>query len=205
MTANDGWPAIIRSYVLLTWRFRNMVEQGANDGPRTMKDDANAKAGDVPAFSHGQRSGRRSAVLAAGCVLAALLGGLAGAPAPFGPALAHAQSHMFSVCGVVRTTCVVDGDTIWLEGVKIRIANIDTPEISQPQCSREYDLGIKARDRLVALLNQGAFSAVAVGNRDEDRYGRKLRVLVRNGRSLGDQLVAEGLARTWTGRKESWC
>ena len=33
--------------------------------------------------------------------------------------------------------------------------------------------------------------------RDEDRYGRKLRVVVRNGRSLGDQLVSEGLARTW--------
>ncbi len=31
-----------------------------------------------------------------------------------------------------RRTCVVDGDTIWLEGVKIRIADIDTPEISQP-------------------------------------------------------------------------
>jgi len=28
--------------------------------------------------------------------------------------------------------------------------------------------------------------------RDEDRYGRKLRVVVRNGRSLGDQLVSEG-------------
>lgn len=170
-----------------------------------MSEDASAKAGDVLTFPDRQRSGRRSAVLAAGCFLVALLGGLAGVPVPFGPVRAEAQSLTFSVCGVVRTTCVVDGDTIWLDGVKIRIADIDTPEISQPQCSREYDLGIRARDRLVALLNQGVFSAVAVGNRDQDGYGRKLRVLVRNGRSLGDQLVAEGLARTWTGRKESWC
>ena len=35
--------------------------------------------------------------------------------------------------------------------------------------------------------------------RNEDRYGRKLRVVVRNGRSLGDWLVSEGLARTWGG------
>lgn len=104
-----------------------------------------------------------------------------------------------------RRTCVVDGDTIWLEGVKIRIADIDTPEISQPKCDYEYDLGIKARDRLVVLLNQGEFEAVTIGSRDEDQYGRKLRVLLRNGRSIGDQLVAEGLARTWSGRREPWC
>lgn len=38
-------------------------------------------------------------------------------------------------------------------------------------------------------------------SRDEDRYGRKLRVLVRNGRSLGDILVSEGLA--WRERGEA--
>ena len=113
--------------------------------------------------------------------------------------------HSFAVCGMVRRTCVIDGDTIWLEGVKIRIADIDTPEISQPRCDIEYDLGIRARDRLVVLLNQGEFSAVPIGNRDEDQYGRKLRVLMRDGRSIGDQLVAEGLARTWSGRREPWC
>ncbi|MBY8335593.1 thermonuclease family protein [Alteriqipengyuania sp. NZ-12B] len=106
---------------------------------------------------------------------------------------------------MVRRTCVVDGDTIWLEGVKIRIADIDAPEISQPKCDDEYELGIKARDRLVVLLNQGDFEAVTIGSRDEDQYGRKLRVLLRDGRSIGNQLVAEGLARTWSGRREPWC
>ena len=151
--------------------------------------------------------------------LAGIAGGLGWAAYPFVPGEARAVADRsaglsgrpvpiarFTLChSGGGSNCVVDGDTFRMNGAKIRIADIDTPEISQPQCSREYDLGIKARDRLVALLNQGAFSAVAVGNRDEDRYGRKLRVLVRNGRSLGDQLVAEGLARTWTGRKESWC
>ena len=120
--------------------------------------------------------------------------------------LTSAATFSFSLCaGSSDTNCVVDGDTIWLEGVKIRVADIDTPEISQPRCDYEYELGIKARDRLVTLLNQGEFSAVPIGNRDEDQYGRKLRVLKRDGRSLGDQLVAEGLARTWTGRREPWC
>lgn len=100
---------------------------------------------------------------------------------------------------------MVDGDTIWLEGAKIRIADIDTPEISSPQCDAEYERGILARDRLVVLLNEGEFELRPIGNRDEDQYGRKLRVIMQNGRSLGDQLVSENLARTWTGRRESWC
>lgn len=101
--------------------------------------------------------------------------------------------------------CVVDGDTLWLKGEKIRVADIDAPETHPPRCQREADLGKRATLRLYELVNAGPFAAVAVGNRDTDRYGRKLRVLVREGRSLGDVLVGEGLARTWSGRREPWC
>lgn len=39
------------------------------------------------------------------------------------------ETRSFPICnGPLRTTCVVDGDTIWMGGVKIRIADIDTPE-----------------------------------------------------------------------------
>lgn len=119
--------------------------------------------------------------------------------------VAETSSPRFELCGMVRRTCVVDGDTFWLDGEKIRIADIDTPEISEPKCDAEYQLGMKATHRLRDLLNEGAFEVRPIGNRDEDRFGRKLRVVVRGGRSLGDQLVGEGLARTWTGRREPWC
>lgn len=104
-----------------------------------------------------------------------------------------------------RTTCVVDGDTIWIAGEKIRIADIDAPEISEPKCQSELALGNRATARLIELINAGPFELKAWPGRDEDRYGRKLRVLVRDGRSLGDILVSEGLARTWSGRREPWC
>jgi endonuclease YncB( thermonuclease family) len=52
---------------------------------------------------------------------------------------------------------------------------------------------------------EAPFEVAPIGGRDEDRYGRKLRIVTRGGRSLGDVLVAEGLARTWTGRREPWC
>ena len=112
----------------------------------------------------------------------------------------------YSICaGSVRVHCLVDGDTLWHEGVKIRIADIDTPEIGDPQCASEAALGVKATKRMLQLVNAGPFQMQAWPGRDEDKYGRKLRVLVRDGRSLGDILVSEGLARTWTGRRQPWC
>jgi len=111
----------------------------------------------------------------------------------------------FGLCGEgPRATCVVDGDTIWLYGTKIRIADINAPEISQPGCPYEAELGQQATRRLLNLLNEGAFSVELTG-RDADRYGRKLRVITRQGESLGDVLVAEGLAEYWTGSRRNWC
>lgn len=91
------------------------------------------------------------------------------------------------------------------EGTKIRIADIDTPEVSEPKCSSEAALSAKATQRLLQLVNAGPFEMQSWQGRDEDKYGRKLRVIVRNGQSLGDILVSEGLARTWSGRREPWC
>ncbi len=101
------------------------------------------------------------------------------------------------------TIDVIDGDTFRFEGQKIRIADIDTPELAG-RCAEEKALAARATDRLAVLLAQGPFTLEPV-DRDEDRYGRKLRVVTRGGRSIGDQLVSEGLARTWSGRREPWC
>ena len=114
-------------------------------------------------------------------------------------------ARRFELCEQIRYTCVVDGDTFWLDGDKIRIADIDTPEISQPKCEEEYDLGMRATYRLLDLLNAGPFELASIPGRDKDQYGRLLRVVIRNGHSVGDRLVSEGLARTWSGRREPWC
>jgi len=101
--------------------------------------------------------------------------------------------------------CVVDGDTFWIDGEKVRIADIDTPETHPSRCAEEARLGNAATDRLQALLNAGAFELEPI-RRDTDRYGRKLRIVVRNGQSLGGVLVSEGLARNYAGgRRDGWC
>jgi micrococcal nuclease len=99
---------------------------------------------------------------------------------------------------------VIDGDTFEQGGVKIRIADIDTPELAG-QCADEIRRARQARERMHALLHAGPFELHRISGRDEDRNGRKLRIVTREGRSLGDQLVAEGLARTWSGRRQPWC
>lgn len=100
--------------------------------------------------------------------------------------------------------CVIDGDTFWYEGEKIRIADINTPEVSDPDCAREAELGARATERLQTLLNNGAFELETV-DRDRDKHGRLLRVVTRDGTSLGATLVNEGLAEDWQGYRRDWC
>ena len=114
------------------------------------------------------------------------------------------QARFEGCTSAPRITCVVDGDTFWYRGSKIRIADINTPETHQPGCAAERALGQRASRRLTQLLNAGAFTLLRDG-RDEDRYRRKLRVVARGGRSLGEVLVSEGLAERWTGKRRDWC
>ena len=100
--------------------------------------------------------------------------------------------------------CVIDGDTFYFRKQSIRIADIDAPETHPPRCVREAELGAAATRRLRDLLNAGPFQ-MHTGTRDEDRYGRKLRTVLRDGESLGAILITEGLARRWTGSRQTWC
>lgn len=113
---------------------------------------------------------------------------------------------VFTLCtDAPRTTCVVDGDTFWLNGEKVRIADINAPETHGAGCASEQALGERATRRLIVLLNAGPFELAVSGNRTTDRYGRSLRVVERGGRSIGAQLVNEGLAEPWRGKRSNWC
>lgn len=99
-----------------------------------------------------------------------------------------------------RDNCVVDGDSIWWEGERIRLMDIDAPEM-QGRCEYETRLAVQSRDRLAQLLANG----FRIHRDGTDRYGRTLAGVTVNGRSAGDMLVAEGLARTWSGRRKPRC
>lgn len=121
---------------------------------------------------------------------------------PMLPLLAAAT---FALCAPgPRNTCVVDGDTFWLDGEKVRIADINAPETHGAACASEAARGAAATRRLIVLLNSGPFQMESTA-RERDRYGRLLRTVTRRGQSLGGQLVAEGLAEPWQGRRGNWC
>lgn len=118
---------------------------------------------------------------------------------------ATAAVREFTLCGAgARSDCVVDGDTFYFGHEKVRIADIDTPEVFSPQCAAEKALADRATLRLHALLNAGPIELRPTA-RERDIFGRRLAVVRRDGHSLGDTLVAEGFAHPWNGRRESWC
>tara|TARA_R110002020_G_scaffold66473_16_gene174742 strand:+ start:1699 stop:2136 length:438 start_codon:yes stop_codon:yes gene_type:complete len=124
-------------------------------------------------------------------------------PASF-PAQAQEWNVRFSMCGRERVTCVVDGDTIWLQGVNLRLESYDTPEPYNDICGGQAEIALakRASARLLQLLNGNAFT-VQTGH--EDRYGRVLATIRIGGTDVGDILIAEGLARRWPNGDEFWC
>ena len=118
--------------------------------------------------------------------------------------LVASVTQTYGICDGAGWNCVVDGDTFRQNGQRIRIADIDAPEVRDFKCGSEKLLGDRTTLRLRELLSAGPFELASI-DRDEDAYGRKLRVVRRDGQSLGAQLVEEGLARRWTGARRSWC
>ena len=123
------------------------------------------------------------------------------------PASTDTESASFATCHTGGGfNCVVDGDTLYYQGAKIRLADIDTPETHPPRCEAEAVKGAAATQRLQQLVNVGKFTLEPnPDGRDEDRYGRKLRIVTRGGESLGGVLVDEGLARWYAGGRQPWC
>jgi endonuclease YncB( thermonuclease family) len=112
------------------------------------------------------------------------------------------KAATFQICYFPgETHCVIDGDTIDYMGQRIRMVDYDTPEIGEPKCASEEALGHKAKHRLIEILNSGPVAVTPHGDRDIDKYGRKLRLVTVNGRSVGDTLISEGLAVPWEGHR----
>lgn len=102
-------------------------------------------------------------------------------------------------------TCIVDGDTLWLNGVNIRLKDFDTPESHRNICGSfvEIDLAHAATNRLQELLNGNVWTIETFG---VDGTGeRRLATIKVKGEDVGDILIHERLARRWPDGPEFWC
>lgn len=105
-----------------------------------------------------------------------------------------------------RVRYVTDGDTFRLtSGERIRIANIDAPEIHprEAKCRLEVERGKASSRRARNLLDGKVVTFERVG-RSYNRTVARVRV---DGSDLGEALIATGAARPWLRHhpKPDWC
>ena len=88
---------------------------------------------------------------------------------------------------------IIDGDTIHLNGEKIRFSGIDTPELKQT-CSKNNEIifcGIEAKKLLVDKIASNEINCISEG---KDQYKRTLAECFVNDLSLSSYLVKNGYA-----------
>lgn len=112
------------------------------------------------------------------------------------------MSFVLAAAILCASPVVHDGDSLRCNGERIRIANIDAPEVAgSPKCNNpgpyawcDFGAGEQARRALVAFLAQGRVMVERLG---VDRYGRTLALVTVSGADAGDYLVSIGLAKPW--------
>ena len=100
---------------------------------------------------------------------------------------------LFSYPSLANNLKVIDGDTIVLNGEKIRFSGIDTPELKQT-CLKDNEkvgCGMLAKKLLVKKI--GNNTPICIGKK-KDFYKRTLAECFVNGESLSKFLVRSGYA-----------
>ena len=113
------------------------------------------------------------------CLAVLLLLGLATAP---------------TVADVIGVARVVDGDTVEIGTLRIRLQGIDTPEADQlclDAHGRPWSCGIEARDQLIKKAGGKAWTCSVSG---QDRYGRLLATCFVEGEDIERWMVRAGWA-----------
>ena len=102
-----------------------------------------------------------------------------------------------------------DGDTCYVmidgDKSKIRLLELDTPEISKPKCEAELELGLEARDYLNNLITK-ASSVKIKTEYEKDYFGRTLAHLIIDGEDASAKIRSNNLGVIYErGNKKDWC
>lgn len=115
----------------------------------------------------------------------------------------------------VRVAYIVDGDTFVgdvlladkteVMSVKVRLRNVDTPEL-HGSCESEIKRANYAKQRLGELIPIG--STVEIKNVKNDKYAGRIDANVYDSanRDVGRVLIKENVGRSYNGgKRKSWC
>jgi endonuclease YncB( thermonuclease family) len=98
---------------------------------------------------------------------------------------------------LIGQASVIDGDTLEIHGVRIRLWGIDAPESTQlcrGEDSLQYRCGAQAANDLDAFIARRPVNCMPV---NLDQYGRTVAICSVNNSDLGEWLVYNGLALDW--------
>ena len=115
----------------------------------------------------------------------------------------------------VSSPTVIDGDTIRIAGVSVRLTDYDAPELFSAKCPRERALAMKARQELGALLMLAEAGSIKMTYRLVPcafaNYGRLCAEGSVDGKPLAAHMIKLGFASSYTCRpgwcppKQNWC
>ena len=102
-----------------------------------------------------------------------------------------------------------DGDTCYVtingEDTKIRLLELDTPEISKPKCDQELEWGLQARDYINNLIENAKTIEIKT-EYQKDFFGRTLAHLIIDEEDVSALLVKNDLGVVYKkGHKMNWC
>ena len=102
-----------------------------------------------------------------------------------------------------------DGDTCYViyEGKKdkVRLLDLDTPEISNPKCEKEYILAIEARKYINQLISEGKKIEFET-EYNRDFFGRILSYIIIDDENVSKLMVSQSLGVVYDkNNKKDWC
>ena len=97
---------------------------------------------------------------------------------------------LFLAVAIYATPYAIDGDTIAVKGERVRLVQINTPEIGE--CYYE-----EAKSFTRGAIDSGLPIRLEADNKldNRDQYGRALRYVVVGGKNLNLELVRQGYAK----------
>jgi endonuclease YncB( thermonuclease family) len=107
-----------------------------------------------------------------------------------------------------QTPTAIDGDTVKVAGVHIRLTDYDSPELFSPKCPREYALAWQAKRELETLLPTMKLELVPCAFTN---YGRLCARATSNGQAVSAHMIEAKLASPMVCRpgycppKINWC
>ena len=108
----------------------------------------------------------------------------------------------------ISSPAVVDGDTVRIAGVLIRLTDYDSPELFSPKCARERMWAEAAKLELERVIGQVKLELVPCAT---SNWGRLCAEGTIDGKPLAEYMISRNLATPYVCRpgrcplKKNWC